>query len=375
MAHQVISADSHINEPPWVFDRVPARLRDRAPKMLRGADGGDGWSFDGGPPKRTLGVEAMAGGKMGGKFEAMRFDEIMPGNYDGKAHVADMARDGVDASVVYPASAIFTYIERDRELAVACMRSYNDWVLEEFQGAAPGRIVGLPLLPVDDGMDVCLAELERAIGLGARAAFIPGCPVRPYHDPYYDPLYRAVEERGVPLTFHRNFGGKPGEQDWDELVNQKIGVAGTVHRFFSATRPFSYMVYGGVFERFPRLRVVAAEVNCSWLPFWAQTMDQCFENPYYRATGGIRIERRPSECLGENLFVTVLDDDLGFKMIADGTFPRLADCSLFSTDYPHSVCLWPESRQHIARLTAGMDPATKHKVLAGNAIRLYGLEA
>jgi predicted TIM-barrel fold metal-dependent hydrolase len=72
--------------------------------------------------------------------------------------------------------------------------------------------------------------------------------------------------------------------------------------------------------------------------------------------------------------VTVLDDDLGFRMIADGTFPRLADCSLFSTDYPHSVCLWPESRQHIARLTAGMDPATKHKVLAGNAIRLYGLE-
>ena len=79
----------------------------------------------------------------------------------------------------------------------------------------------------------------------------------------------------------------------------------------------------------------------------------CFDNPYYRATGGVRIDRRPSELLGENLFVTVLDDDLGFEMIATGFRPGLADCSLFSTDYPHSVCLWPNSQDHIARLTTG----------------------
>jgi len=373
MTPRVISADSHINEPPWVFDHVPSHLKERAPRMLRGADGGDGWSYDGGPPKRTLGVEAMAGGKLGGKFEALRFDEIMPGNYDGRAHVADMARDGVDVSVVYPASAIFTYAERDRELAVACMRSYNDWVLEEFQGASPQHIVGLPLLPVDDGMDVCIAELDRVTDLGARGVFIPGSPARPYHDPYYDPLYREVEQRGLSLNLHRNFGGRPTDQDWDELMNQKIQVAGTVFRFFSATRPFSYLVFAGVFQRFPRLRIVCAEVNCSWLPFWAQTMDQCFDNPYYRATGGIRIERKPSECLGENLFVTVLDDDLGFRMMAEGSYPWLAKASMFSSDYPHSVCLWPESQAHIERLTAGMDPAAKRAVLAGNAARIYGL--
>ena len=105
--------------------------------MMRGADGGDGWSFDGKPPKRTFGIEAMAGRTDGKKVSGLRFDEILPGNYDGTAHVADMELDGIDVSVVYPANAIFTYIEPDRELALACMRSYNDWILDDFQGAAP----------------------------------------------------------------------------------------------------------------------------------------------------------------------------------------------------------------------------------------------
>ena len=76
---RVISADCHINEPPTVFDRVPTALKDRAPKMLRGDDGGDGWSFDGGAPKRTFGVEALAGRAKGSKVSGLRFDEILPG--------------------------------------------------------------------------------------------------------------------------------------------------------------------------------------------------------------------------------------------------------------------------------------------------------
>src|SRR5581483_11970139 len=166
---RVISADCHVNEPPWVFDRVPASLRDRAPRMLRGADGGDGWSFEG----------------------------ILPGNYDGAAHAKDMDADGVDVSVVYPNQAAFIYLEPDRELALACLRAYNDWVLEDFQGAAPTRIVGLPMLPVDDGMDVCVGELERTVAKGAKGMFVPGYPVAPYHDRSYDPLWAAAADAGV----------------------------------------------------------------------------------------------------------------------------------------------------------------------------------
>jgi predicted TIM-barrel fold metal-dependent hydrolase len=370
---RIISADCHLNEPPWVFDRVDAAYKDRAPRMMRGSDGGDGWSFDGKPPKRSFGIEAMAGRPREGKLQGLRFEDVLPGNYDADAHLKDMDTDGVDVSVVYPGIMFFVYVEPDRGLALACLRSYNDWVLDDFQGVNPKRIVSLPMLPVDDGMDVCVAELDRVVAKGARAGFLPGHPVRPYHDSYYDPLWAAAAHIGVPLTFHRTFGGKPAEADWDELVEQKVTVGGTAYRFFSAVRPFTYMVFGGVFERHPDLRIVGAEVNCGWVPFWAQTMDQQFDNQWYQAAGAIGVSRRPSELLGDNLFVTVLDDDIGFRMMAEGIYPRLVECSLFSTDYPHSVCLWPRTQEHVARLTDGMAPADREKVLSGNAARLYGV--
>jgi predicted TIM-barrel fold metal-dependent hydrolase len=370
---RVISADCHLVEPPWVFDRVPAAFKDRVPRMMRGADGGDGWSFDGQPPKRTLGIEATAGRPKDGKLQGLRFDEILPGNYDAEAHLKDMDLDGVDVSVVYPGIMFFVYVEADRALALACLRAYNDWILEDFQSVEPARLVGLPMLPVDDGMEICVSELLRVVDKGARAAFLPANPARPYHDPFYDPLWSAAAEASVPLTFHRTFGGRPAEVDWDELVDQKVTAAGTAYRFFSAVRPFTYMVFGGVFQRHPELRIVGAEVNCGWIPFWANTMDQQFENRWYQAVGAIAIDRRPSELLGENLFVTVLDDDVGFQMMGHGLWPKLVDCSLFSTDYPHSVCLWPDTRKHVQRLTAGMTPADRDKVLSGNAARLYRL--
>jgi predicted TIM-barrel fold metal-dependent hydrolase len=371
-ADRVISADCHVNEPPTVFDGVPEKLRDRAPTMRRAADGGDGWSFDGGPPKRSFGIEATAGrADHDKKLSGLRFDEILPGNYDGTEHVHDMATDGVDVSIVYPNNAIFVYIEPDRELALACMRSYNDWVLDEFQGAAPAHIVGLPMLPVDDGIDLCIAELDRCLAKGARGGFIPGFPVRPYHDPYYDALYAHAAEARVPLTFHRTFGGKPSEADYDELVEQKITTAGTAYRFFAAVRPFTYMVMGGVFDRHPDLRIVAAEVNCGWLPFWAQTMEQNLDIRAGLDDATASTALSPTERVGRNLFVTVLDDYVGFRLMTD--YPWLVDASMYSTDYPHSVTLWPKSSELIPKLTADLPADAKRKVLAGNAERLFGV--
>jgi len=369
---RIISADCHVNEPPHVFDRVPATFKDRVPTMRRGDDGGDGWSFDGGPPKRTLGIEATAGrATMDKRLTGLRFDEILPGNYDGSAHAVDMAMDGVDVSIVYPNAAIFVYTVEDRQLAVACLRSYNDWVLEEFQGAAPDHIVGLPMLPVDDGMDVCVAELDRVVANGARGLFIPGNPVKPYHDPYYDPLYARAAEAGVPLTFHRTFGGKPSEADWAELVNLQVTTAGTVYRFFSAVRPFTYMVFGGVFARHPALKLVAAEVNFGWLPFWAQTMEQNFEIRGDLDDDSMQADLRPTEHLGRNLFVTVLDDHVGFDLVHH--HPYLADTALYSSDYPHSVTLWPRSKEIVEELTKGLPDDVAQKILSGNAERVYGV--
>jgi predicted TIM-barrel fold metal-dependent hydrolase len=369
---RIISADCHINEPPHVFDRVPAHLRDRAPKMMRGPDGGDGWSFDGRPPKRTFGLEAMAGrSKEDFKASGLRFDEILPGNYDGAAHVADMDVDGVDVSVVYPANAIFSYVHPDRELGVSCMKSYNDWMLEDFQAADPSRIVGLPMLPVDDGIETAVEEFDRCLAKGARGMFIPGLPAKPYNDAYYDPLWTRADETGVPVTFHRTFGGRYQGPQYDDMVTSgKVNLAGTVFRFFAGVQPLTYMIYGGVFERFPGLKMVVGEVNHGWVPFWAQTMDETYECE--KAWADLPITRKPSEYCGSNVFVTSLDDYVGYDLIRNG-WPQLADMVMYSTDYPHSLCLWPDTKDYVAKLMHDIPEDDKEKILSGNAARVYGL--
>ncbi len=368
----VISADNHVNEPPHVFDRVPAEMRDRAPRMMKGADGGDGWSFDGRPPKRTFGIEAMAGRPRDEyRLEGLTWDEILKGNYDGAAHLEDMAADGVSGCVVYPNQAIFTYSSPDRALGIACMRSYNDWLLEEFVSADPKRIVGLAMLPVDDGMEVALAELERVLAKGARGAFLPGMPARPYNDAYYEPLWKAAADAGVPLSFHRTFGGTPPDQDWDELVEQRVSVPGIASRFFCAVRPLTYMIFAGIFQRHPALRIVAAEVNFGWIPFWLQTMDQEWETQ--RAWSDSPLESPPSSVVGENVFTTSLDDHVGYDLIRAGS-PRLAHMTMYSTDYPHSVTLWPDSKRHVPQLTRGLTDQDRKAVLSGNASRVYGFD-
>jgi predicted TIM-barrel fold metal-dependent hydrolase len=369
---RIISADCHINEPPHVFDGVPAALKSRAPKIMRGADGGDGWSYDGKPPGRTFGIEAVSGREgEDKKLTGLRFDEILPGNYEGKAHVKDMETDGVDVSIVYPTHAARAYIEPDRELALACLRSFNDWMLGEFQAAASDHLIGLPMLPVDDGMDTCVAEFERCLKAGARAGFLPGLPQRPYHDPYYEPLFARAAEAKTPLTFHRTFGGKPIEADWDELVGLKVTAAGTVNRFFSSIRPFTYMVYGGVFERHPNLKIVAAEVNFGWVPFWLQTMEQNFTVRSELGDATLATKKRPTEYMGENLFVTVIDDKVGFDLTPE--HPWLAKTAMWCSDYPHSVSAWPNSRKVLTELGAHLETEQLEDIAHGNAARAYGI--
>jgi predicted TIM-barrel fold metal-dependent hydrolase len=370
----VISADSHVIEPPTVYDRVPQKLRDRAPKLVRGADGGDGWSLTGEVPKRTYGIEVMAGkDKRDFKVSGLRFDEIRPGNWDGTQHLKDMDIDGIAVDVMFPNNSIFVYNLDDREMGVACLRSYNDWIIEDFQGADPKRIVGLPMLPVDDGMEVTVRELERMTKKGAKGFFIPGMPQRPYNHPYYEPLWKAASDANMSLNLHRTFGGKPDKSDWDELADQKVSVGGIVFRYFSSVRPLTYMIFAGIFDRHPGLKIVAAEVDCGWVPFWGQTMDHHWQTQ--KSWFPQKLEHKPTDFLGVNCFVTTIDDYVGYDLMRTGRYPYLTKMTMFSTDYPHSATIWPNSRKVAEELTQGMSAADKAAVLETNARTLFHLAA
>ena len=316
----------------------------------------------------------MAGQKeLGAAFGAdgLTWEQLLPGNYDGAAHLVDMDRDGVDAVVLYSGPVgLSSFSLPDREYALAVMRTYNDWLLDDFCGVDGERLVGLALLPVDDGIDATLAEFEHCLDKGARGFNLPGSPQLPYFDPGYDPLWNAASEAGTPMSFHRNHGGRPkGDLSGFRPDIPGVNVGGIVARFFTAIDPFTYMIFTGVFERFPDLKMIGAEVNCGWVPFWRENMDQNYEQQ--REWANLPIDRPPSEFVGRNVFVTTLDDRFGFDAIRRD--PSLGDAVMYSIDYPHSVTLWPNSATLIPELTEGFDDATRHKVLAGNAAALYHL--
>ena len=146
MQLNIVSADNHVMEPPGTFvDRVPSVLKERVPRFVQALDGGEGWSWDGTPPASSPVPNTMDTGATG-----WTWSQIPPGNCDGAAHLADMAKDGIDAAVMYPGMAGGVYAMADREARLACIGAYNDWLLDEFCAADRSRLVGVCLVPTDD---------------------------------------------------------------------------------------------------------------------------------------------------------------------------------------------------------------------------------
>jgi predicted TIM-barrel fold metal-dependent hydrolase len=376
MEYTIISADNHINEPPNIYvERVPRDLRERAPRVVRCDDGGDGWSMDGTPPRMSFGLGAIGAIAKGNPKEfrasGLTWGEIPPGSYIGAECLKEMALDGVDAAVIYPGTVAGAYDLHDRALALACVSAYNDWLIDDFCSADPDRLISLPFVPVDDGLDVALAEAERVLEKGARALYLP-LPEVPYYSPVYDRLWQLATEANVAVSIHRTGTSKSEAQPPTSAgkgAQPGLNAVGIVQRFYVAINPITYLIFTGLFERFPRLRFVAGEVNCHWVTGLAQEMDHCFQKEGHWANLPLEVE--PSSYLGRNIFVSILDDIVGCQLAK--TDPIVARTAMFSNDYPHSVCLWPRSQEHIAKMTEGLSEETRYAILAGNAIRAYAL--
>jgi predicted TIM-barrel fold metal-dependent hydrolase len=373
MEYRVISTDNHIIEAPNTWsDHIDSEYKDRAPKIMPGLDGGDGWSFDGKPPADTFGLNAVAGRPFEDyKVTGLKLEEILPGSYEGAAHIKDMQSDGVDAAVIYPMSSLKAYNIEDRGFGAALLRGYNDWLLDEFCAADPLRLIGLPLMPVDDSMSSLRAELDRVVAKGARGVFLPYFSRVAYWDRYYESFWAALADSGTVASIHRTSGGIAPLNQTTPNVDDALGLnmAGIVERFFTAVPMFSRIVFTGLFERHPKLKFVDAEVNVGWLPFWAQMMDQEYERQRHWANPPLH--SHPSSFIGKNLFVSVLDDHVGFKLARSD--PRVVAASMFSTDYPHSTTLYPHTREHIDTLTKDLGADDTSAILAGNAVRVYNL--
>jgi predicted TIM-barrel fold metal-dependent hydrolase len=360
--YKLISADGHLNEPGDLWtSRVPAEHRDRVPRIER-FERGDGWVMEEAPGARPFGWGAAAGRPPDQLDEWIRFEDLNPGSYDPAARLREMDQDGVDAEVLFP-SGVIGYVSgtKDPELHLAMVRAYNDF-LSEFCAEDPTRLGGAAVIP-HCGVDQALAEIERLEGMPGIISYQLKC--YPHGDTTLkdedDAVWRAVEESGKPMTIHIALGNAmPQPQTAQRLP-------GTGH-FYDAPRRMLEFIFAGVLDRFPRLRIVLAEVDCGWMPYFEEQADDNYLRHAQSSLKDHKLAKLPSEYMKEFFPAAFITDHYAIENRHRVGIDRM----LWSNDYPHITSDWPYSWKTINATFAGVPAGERHAILAGNALRIFG---
>ncbi len=366
MNEPAIDADSHVNEPADVWQaRVPASLRPLAPRMVESDDGKVAWSFQGGARLHRV-TSACAGiDETAYTADGVRWEEIRPASYDPKARVAEMELDMIEAQVLYPSLAPQPkFFGEDPALQVACVRAYNDWI-HEFSSFAPDRLIGLPIAP-ETGVDDVLAEWRRIAARGDRGLMITGYPSGaevPTADD--DRFWAEVQE--WEFAIHIHFGFASGVRMTAPTGVGYLTSAALIDMGSAMYRPLADLVYCGVFERFPRLRVVAVEAGIGWIPYFLHHLDDNFLRRRFRAD--VHLRRMPSDYFREQVWATFIEDPVGIRLRHEIGVERI----MWSTDYPHTNSNWPNSQRIAAYEFRDVPVSERRMIMRDNAARLYRL--
>jgi predicted TIM-barrel fold metal-dependent hydrolase len=368
MQDGLISADSHVIEPRDLWTaRVDRRLRERAPRIVDEVDGvrGDFFVCENLTPFDVSGFalagidpqEFRAHGNRG-------YAGVPAGAWDPKQRLEAMAADGVSAEVIYPSLGLSLYGIEDGELRAASFRAYNDW-LADFCAHDPQRFAGIAMLPMDE-VATAVAELRRVAKRGLRGGLIWGVPPaeRRYLDPVWEPLWAAAQELGIPLSMHILTARRGSDIDMARPMSNYVFLADGIRRSFAD------LIYGGVLERFPGLRLVSAENDVGWIAHFAQRLDHAWDR-YRFVDAAPRLPQPPSFYLRRQVWATFQEDGVGVQtrhFIGLETF-------MWGSDYPHSDSTWPRSRAAIERDFEGVPEAERRRMTAGNCAALYGLGA
>jgi len=277
--------------------------------------------------------------------------------------VADQEKDGVAAEMIYPTVGMLLCNHSDFDFKKACFEAYNRW-LQEYCSVAPNRLFGLAQVSMrtpEDGV----AELKAVKEMGFKGVMMPGDPaVEDYDSKIYEPVFKTAEELDLPLSFHI-LTTKQGA-----LAQQARGPR--INGFLSIIRGnqdiMGTLIYGGVFDRHPKLKVVCAEADAGWVPHYMYRMDHAYKRHRYWMKAP-SLERMPSEYFSENISVTFQDDWVAFKTKDLVNVRRL----MWASDFPHSDSTWPWSQQMLEEHTKSLTEQERNWICHDNVTELYGL--
>ena len=386
--YRLMSSDGHLEVPPerWVH-RVPDKYKDRAPRTIAMPDGGDALVVEGMPPREANFLDLRAG-RAAGQWQpfGLRVADAA-GVGPPEKRVQEQDEDGLDAEVLFPAQVAGPSMWRsisDDDAYKAMIRGYNDWLGKDYCPVAPDRLIGMGIIPWTN-VDDAVAELEHIAKMGLKGVVLGVHPNgHSYPMPEDDTFWAAAVDMGMPVTVHVTFDrGGPREseptfiypkQDPETMKKIRRPLLEWVTNF--GLRPavgITQLVFSGVFDRFPDLKIFFAETRLGWVPFWLEHADLW----YHRHIGwaeeqlGFKpLKRLPSEYVKEHIFFSVQ-----YERVAVETRHHIGvDHIMFATDFPHIECEWPDTKPLVEEIYADVPEDEKYKMWAGNAVKFFNLE-
>jgi len=384
----LVSVDDHVLEPPNVWqDRVPAKYQDVAPRLETAADG-EFWCYE---DKRlpTTGLSAVAGKKRE-EFtpEPITYAEMRPGCYDSAARLEDMDEAGIIASLCFPSFSRFCgqifWEATDKDLALICVQAYNDWMLDEWCGAAPDRLIPLTLIPLWD-TTLAVTELQRCASKGSHAFAFSENPeplgLPTIHDPdgYWLPVMEAANDLEMVVCMHVGSSSTMPKicSDAPFMANLAWGANRTSGAMLS-------WLFSGYFQRFEHLKIALSEGEIGWIPYFLERAEQVYNTTRHWVTRGFTFQDHAGssvtadlldfdvrELYRDHVYGCFVDDVAGLKNL--DTIGE--DNVMIETDYPHEVSTWPHSIEIAHERLAGLPESVQYKILRGNAERLFRFTA
>ena len=391
---KIISVDDHVLEPPGVWqDRLPEKYKAEGPRSVRAPMGemtfiGGKFSYapgDDGPPcdwwyyedKRipTTRLSAAAGfDRDEVKITAITYEEMRPGCYDPKARLEDMDMNHTEASLAFPSFPRFcgqTFLEaKDKELALLCVKAYNDWMVDEWCAGSGGRLIPLCLIPLWDAQ-LAAEEIRRNAARGVRAVCFSEIP--PYlglpsvhdKDDYWEPFVQACEETGTVICMHIGSSSKMPSTSGDAPP-----AVGSTLTFGNAMSSMADWLFSGLLVKHPNLKLAYSEGQIGWIPYILERADKVWHDN--RAWGGVadKVPEPPSTYYYRQIFGCFFDDEHGLDSLEAVGIDNIT----FETDYPHSDSTWPHSKDVGQKLMGHLPHDVIEKIVRGNAIRMLELD-
>jgi predicted TIM-barrel fold metal-dependent hydrolase len=381
---RAIDTDTHITEPPdvWTARVSTAKWGDAVPHVKR-VDGRDIWFIKdqtvGGP-----GFTTMAGFNGSVPESPMGYDDIPKSSYDAHERLKHMDAEKIHAQVLYPnvggfGSGGFLKL-KEPELMLECVRAYNDFLVD-WCSADPNRLIPVAAMPFWD-VNECVKEVERAVAKGHKAVLACSQPDSwgepSLSTPYWDPFWAAVQEAGVPISFHIGSG------DLSDLLTDpnSIGMRSNFARvssmiFMQNVTCIADLIFGGVCHRYPDLKLVSVESGVGWLPSYLEAADWQFINSEMRKEHP-EYDLLPSEYFKRQIYGCFWFESEGLR----DAITHLPDNIMWETDFPHPTCQHPGLEGGLAthpadyaeRAFAGVADEAVEKVLYGTAAELYGIQ-